>query len=104
MTIVTVFGQSVRQLFDLFLQLFDLLFERQQFCHLGFERRIFFSQRNYSGLLAASGGSPIYVRCGLPEVVRNQEETRSAVRAGLARSPLAPAFPDAGQDILRIEL
>ena len=44
MTVVTVFGQPTRQLLDLFLQLFDLLFERQQFCHLGFERGIFFSQ------------------------------------------------------------
>ena len=44
MTVVSVFGQPTRQLLDLFLQLFDLLFERQQFCHLGFESNIFFSQ------------------------------------------------------------
>src|SRR5205807_10158604 len=45
MTVVTVFGQPAPQLLDLFLQLFDLLFERQQFGHLGFEHGIFFSQR-----------------------------------------------------------
>ena len=45
MTIVTVFSQPACQLLDLFLQLFNLLFQWQQFGHLGFERRIFFSQR-----------------------------------------------------------
>ena len=35
MTVVTVFGQSAPQLLDVFLELFDLLFQRQQFCHLG---------------------------------------------------------------------
>ena len=44
MTVMTVFGQSARQLLDLVFELFDLLFERQQFGHLGFERRIFFAQ------------------------------------------------------------
>ncbi len=58
MTIVTVFGQSVRQLLDLFLQLFDLLFERQQFGHLGFERRIFFAQRLHFFFLCHSPTLP----------------------------------------------
>src|SRR2546421_11905273 len=44
MTVVTVFGQPTPQLLDLFLQLLDLLFERQQFGYLGFEHGIFFSQ------------------------------------------------------------
>ncbi len=44
MAVVTVFGQPTRQLLDLFFELFYLLFQRQQFCHLGFESGIFFSQ------------------------------------------------------------
>src|SRR5260370_29874009 len=44
MTVVTVFGQSARQLLDLFFELFYLLFQRQQFCHLGLESGIFFAQ------------------------------------------------------------
>ena len=60
MTIVTVFGQPTRQLLDLFLQLFDLLFERQQCCHLGFERRIFFSQRLHFFFLCHSPTLPAF--------------------------------------------
>src|SRR5258708_14381705 len=44
MAVVTGFGQSARQLLDLCFELFYLLFQRQQFCHLGLQSGIFFSQ------------------------------------------------------------
>ena len=58
MTVMTVFGQSARQLLDLVFELFDLLFERQQFCHLGFESGVFFSQRLYFFFLCHSPTLP----------------------------------------------